>query len=120
MVITGTEFVMSNSIANLPVRVERKPLKCEAVRTKEPFVRGGQLFDQARNACGYSQEQAAGYMGVSPGLLSRQATNQDGQHLSFQRICEMPPAFRRELAIGMLEDVDGCEVETIVRVRRIG
>lgn len=109
---------MAANVSNLPARVERKPLKCEAIRTKESFVRGGELFERARNACGLSVDQAAGHMGVSAGLLSRQIDNADNQHLSFQRICEMPAAFRRELALGMLDDVNGEPLEYWVRIKR--
>jgi hypothetical protein len=108
---------MGHSMRERLDAVERRPLKCDTKRTSETFVRGGQLFESARERCGLSKEQAADHYGVSPSLLTRQTTNQDNQHLSFQRICEMPPAFRRELAIGMLTDVDGVEVETTVRVK---
>lgn len=99
-------------------RVERKPLKCDIRRTKESFVRGGELFTQARERCGYSHEQAADHYGVSSGLLSRQVANQDNQHLSFQRICEMPSEFKREIGLGLLRDCGGVEEETVVRIRR--
>lgn len=78
-------------------------------RTSEPFVRGGTLFESAREACGFSKEQTADHYGVSPSLMTRQTQNSDNQHLSFQRICEMPAAFRRELALRMLADVAGGE-----------
>lgn len=100
---------MAADSARLPVRVERKPLKYGEERTSETFVRGGSLFESAREACGLSKEQAADHYGVSPSLMTRQTQNTDNQHLSFQRICEMPPAFRRELALRMLADVAGGE-----------
>lgn len=98
-----------SSLARKLDAVEGKPVKCELRGTSETFVRGGKLFDSAREACGLSNEQAADHYGVSPSLLTRQKSNQDNQHLSFQRICEMPPAFRRELALRMLADVAGGE-----------
>ena len=98
--------------------VERKPLKCQLSSTSETFVRGGRLFEKAREVCGFSKEQAADHYGVSPSLLARQVTNQDNQHLSFQRICAMPPAFQVEIALGMLRAVGGIEEETVVRLRR--
>ena len=113
----GSELAMRTTVATLPERVERKPLKCEAVRTSETFVRGGKLFEKARERCGYSQAQAAGHYGVSASLLSRQTTNQDGQHLSWQRICEMPAAFKREIGLALLADVEGVEVETTIRIK---
>jgi len=110
---------MKSSLAERLDRVERKPLKCGPKRTSETFVRGGELFDSARQRCGFSMGEAADHYGVSPSLLQRQMTNQDNQHLSFQRICEMPPAFRTELALGLLEDVGvGVEVETVVRIKK--
>lgn len=93
----------------LPDRLERKPLKCDLDRTHKSFVRGGELFEHARESCGFSQEQAADHYGTTQSQLSRQITNQDNQHLSFNRICEMPPTFRRELALRMLADVAGGE-----------
>lgn len=109
---------MPESVRRLPERVERQPLKYGEGRTSETFVRGGKLFERARESCGFSKEQAAEHYGVSPSLMTRQTTNQDNQHLSFQRICEMPPAFRRELALQMLEDVQGEALETWVKVPR--
>ena len=100
---------MSESVRRLPQRGELQSVKCETRRTTETFIRGGTLFESARDACGLSKEQAADHYGVSPSLLTRQTTNTDNQHLSFQRICEMPPAFRRELALRMLADVAGGE-----------
>jgi hypothetical protein len=97
--------------------VERKPLKCDMRRTSETFVRGGRIFDKARERCGFSKEQAAEHYGVSHSLMTRQVANQDNQHLSFQRICDMPAAFRREIALGLLEDVGGVEVETTIRIK---
>lgn len=105
-----------NNTAQLET-VERKPLKCELRRASETFVRGGRIFEKARERCGFSKEQAADHYGVSASLLTRQVSNQDNQHLSFQRICDMPPAFRREIALGLLEDVGGVEVETTIRIR---
>lgn len=98
--------------------VERKPLKCALRGTSETFVRGGQIFETAREHCGLSKEQTAEHYGVSHSLMTRQASNQDNQHLSFQRICEMPPAFRREVALLMLAEIDGIELETTVRIKR--
>lgn len=95
--------------------VERQPLKCGLRRTTETFVRGGQLFEKARERCGYSKEEAASHYGVTPSLLTRQTTNQDNQHLSFQRICEMPAAFQRELALRMLAGL-GVRMRMVVEV----
>jgi hypothetical protein len=108
---------MSSNVAKLPDRVERKPLKCEPRRTSETFVRGGQVFEKARERCGFSKEQAADHYGVSPSLLTRQVANQDNQHLSFQRICEMPAPFKREIGKALLEDA-GLEVELWMKVRQ--
>ena len=108
-----------SSVAEKLDRVELKPLKCDMKRTSEVFVRGGDVFDQARNRCGFSMGETAEHYGVSPSLLQRQMTNQDNQHLSFQRICEMPAKFKTEIAIGLLEDVGaGVEVETTVRIKK--
>lgn len=109
---------MSHSIGDRLDRVERKPLKCEARRTSEVFVRGGQIFEEARECSQLTREQAADHYGVSASLLARQAANQDNQHLSFQRICEMPPKFQREVIRAWAERLDGVEVETTVRIRR--
>ena len=98
---------MSESVRRLPERVERKPLAYGEGRTHGTFVRGGALFEAARETCGFSRDTAAEHYGVSASVLSRHVTNQDNQHMSFQRICEMPPAFRRELALRMLADVAG-------------
>ena len=94
-------------------------MKCELRRTSETFVQGGKVFEQAVNRCGWSKDQAAGHYGVSASLMTRQMQNTDNQHLSFQRICEMPAAFRKEIAIGLLEAVDGVEVDTVVTIKRV-
>lgn len=113
------------SQANLPP-MELRPLKRPEPRTSDSFVRrgkayeqGGKVFEQAVNRCGWTKDQAAGHYGVSASLMTRQMQNTDNQHLSFQRICEMPEAFRREIAIGLLEDVRGVEVDTVVTIKRV-
>lgn len=97
------------SVAKLPGRGELKPLGCRLPDTQKSLVRGGELFEAARQGVGYSQEQAAAHMGVTSGTLSKQIDNTDNQHLSFNRICAMPAAFRRELALEMLADVSGAD-----------
>jgi hypothetical protein len=96
---------MRRSVPDSLANVEPKPLRYGESRAQKVFVRGGELFEAAKGHCGYSQEQAADLMGITGGTLSKQIDNTDNQHLSFQRICEMPPAFRRELAMRMLMDV---------------
>lgn len=109
---------MGASLAERLDRVERKPVKCKLPSTSEVFVRGGQIFEQARECSQLTREQAADEYGVSASLLARQVVNQDNQHLSFQRICEMPAPFQRELIRAWAERLDGVEVETTVRIRR--
>jgi hypothetical protein len=109
---------MSQSLAAKLDRVERKPLKCSLGRTSDVFVRGGEIFEQARECSGLTREQAASEYGVSASLLARQATNQDNQHLSFQRICEMPERFQHEVIRAWAERLGGVEVATTVTIRR--
>lgn len=112
---------MSRSVREALAGVELKPLKCGLGRTSDVFVRGGQIFEQARECCGLTREQAAAEYGVSASLLQRQATNQDNQHLSFQRICEMPLKFQTEVIRAWAERLAGVvEVETTVRIKRAG
>lgn len=109
---------MGSTVARAIPDVERKPLKCSLKRTSEVFVRGGEIFEEARECASLTREQAAEKYGVSASLLQRQVTNQDNQHLSFQRICEMPTKFQREIIRAWAERLDGVEVETTVRIRR--
>jgi hypothetical protein len=99
--------------------MELRALKCELRRASDSFVRGGKVFEQAVNRCGWSKDEASGHYGVSASLMTRQMQNADNQHLSFQRICEMPAQFRKEIAIGLLEDVDGVAVDTVVTIKRV-
>jgi len=92
--------------------VERKPLKYGASGTQPSFVRGGQVFDTAMTRTGWNRATAAGHYGTSESLLSRQVSNQDNQHLSFQRICEMPAAFLVELVFALIE------ARVLMRIRR--
>jgi hypothetical protein len=100
--------------------LELKTLKYGESRTSESFVRGGEVFEEARLACKWSKEQAAAHYGVSQSLLTRQVANQDNQHLSFQRICEMPAEFRREIGLRLLREVGAVEEEHVFRIRRAG
>lgn len=106
----------SKSVAERLDRVERKPLKCELRRTSEVFVRGGDIFEQARNAAQMTREQAADAYGVSASLLQRQVTNQDNQHLSFQRICEMPERFQVEVVKAWVQRLDGVQTRTVIEI----
>jgi hypothetical protein len=108
-------MAMSHSVAKRLDAVERKPLKYGEGRTSETFVRGGRIFEAAREASGFSKEQAADHYGVSPSLMTRQTQNVDNQHLSFQRICEMPPKFRRELIAAMSDDLARDDSGVVVR-----
>lgn len=110
---------MSNSMVDKLAAVALTPQKCELRGTSESFVRGGQLFDEARQACAWSHKEAAGHYGVSESLLSRQRDHTDNQHLSFQRICEMPAAFQREIGLRLLRGIGVLEEEYIFRVRKI-
>lgn len=109
---------MNGSLADKLDRVERKPLKCGAGRPTESFVRAGQLVDQAIAKAHLTKEQAADEYGVTPSLLARQLTNQDNQHLSFQRLWSMSDDFKREFLEVLAKDVQGVEVITEVRIRR--
>ena len=109
--------MLSISVADRLDRVERKPLKCDLKRTKEVFVRGGQIFEQARESAQLTREQAADVYGVSAGLLSRQVTNQDNQHLSFQRMCEMPEAFQREVMRAWAKRLEAVRVVTVIEIQ---
>lgn len=100
---------------NLPP-MELKPLKCERKRTSESFVRGGDIFEQARNAAQMTREQAADAYGVSASLLQRQVTNQDNQHLSFQRICEMPERFQREVLRAWAERLERVRTRVVIEI----
>lgn len=85
--------------------LERKPLKCGSVGTKDSFVRAGSVVERALDRAYPKQEAAASDYGVSPSLLSRQMRNQDDQHLSFQRLWSMPKPFKRELLAAMASDL---------------
>jgi hypothetical protein len=102
--------------------VERKPLKCAMRRTTDSFARAGQLVEQAINRAYPKAEAAADDYGTTHSLMSRQMTNQDNQHLSFQRLWSMPEPFKLELVTVLLQDLKASggpiDVETTVRIRR--
>lgn len=99
--------------------VERQPLKCGLRRASESFVRAGRLIDQAIRKVYDTRDGAAGDYGVTPSLMTRQITNQDNQHVSFQRLWSMPDDFKIELLKVLAEDLNGVEVTTTISIRRI-
>lgn len=113
---------MSRSIAERLDRVEGKPLKYGEVSTPDSFVRAGKLVEVAVQRAYPKQDAAAQDYGVSASLLSKQITNQDKQHLSFQRLWSMPLSFKLELVDLLMEDLraEGAPVvgETTWRIER--
>lgn len=103
--------------------MERKPLKYGTSRTSESFVRAGQLVEAAILKAQMTRDEAAGKYGVTASLMQRQITNQDNQHLSFQRLWSMPLAFKLELVAVLLDDLaaSGAPVkgETTYRIGRL-
>lgn len=101
---------MSKSVREQLDSVERKPLKHgqatePEARKKVPSDRceHGDLIALALEAAHITRGQAAGYMGISEGLLSRQIENVDNQHLSWQRLFKLPDSFWRELLFLTIE-----------------
>lgn len=102
---------MARSLSQLPERVERKPLKCSPERAeviqaarKKVSPEGGQVTSTALEKAGVHRGEAAHYLGISEGLLSRQIENTDNQHLSFQRMWDfLPPHVWMELVFLIVE-----------------
>lgn len=103
---------MADSVSKLIPDPPRKALKYGASGTHDSFVLGGQVFETAAQRLGWNRATTAGHYGVSESLLSRQSGNQDNQHLSFQRICEMPASFLVELIFALIE------ARVLMRVQR--
>lgn len=74
------------------------------------------MVDQARKRCGLEVKQMADVMGVSESFLLRGFKDQE--HISWQRLQLLPPAFHRQFITVQAEDVDGIDVVTEIRVRR--
>ncbi len=111
---------MSRSVRHRLDGIELKPLKhgeasaASARKTvsPDPDVRKnlspdrcehGDLIAKALEQAHITRGQAAGYMGISEGLLSRQIENIDNQHLSWQRLFKLPDVFWRELLFLTIE-----------------
>lgn len=95
---------MADTMRDQLDRVERKPLKCSLESSSEARKKvssdrceHGQLVARALESAHITRGQAAGYMGISEGLLSRQIENIDNQHLSWQRLFRLPDRFWRQL-----------------------
>lgn len=80
--------------------VELKPLKCDLSQgdsARKKVSCDGQVVADAIDRSGLTRGEAAGHMGISEGLLSRQIDNADNQHISWQRLNLLPDRFWREL-----------------------
>src|SRR3990167_5574627 len=93
------------SVADQLDAVEGKALKCELRRTTDSFVRAGKLVETAIGKAYAKRETAAEDYGTTPSLLTRQLTNQDNQHVSFQRLWSMPDDFKIELLKVLADDL---------------
>jgi hypothetical protein len=100
------------TVAKALDRVERRALKCAGPGTTETFVLAGRLVEKAIQRAYDTRESAAGDYGVTQSLMSRQITNQDNQHLSFQRMWSLSDEFWLELIVII------AEVRGIAAVRR--
>lgn len=119
----GSESFMSRMVQSTlgPMEVQdlKRDVRQPRVALQKVSSDGGKVVDRAISAAGLSRDTAAKEMGISPSLLTRQIQNTDNQHISFQRLWSMPDRFKVELIVAMAADVEGVEVETSVRIRRI-
>lgn len=86
-------------------------------------MRAGRLVETAVNRAYDTKERAAEDYGTTHSLLTRQMTNQDNQHLSFQRLWSMPEQFKLELVAVLMDDLKAqgapVESETTWRIKRV-
>lgn len=107
---------------SVPTDLNRIPLrnaKCVVPEGESPrrnMTPSGALVDTARRRCGLEVKQMADLMGVSESFLLRGFKDQE--HISWQRLQLLPPAFHRQFITVQAEDVDGIDVVTEIRVRR--
>lgn len=118
---------MKPSLAKQLGAVELRTLKCElasedGVRNEVSYV-PGHLVERALNRAGINRKQAAGHMGISESLLTRQMQNIDHQHLSWQRLFSLPDEFWTEMLLLIAEAKRIAAVEqtlTITILRKAG
>jgi hypothetical protein len=76
------------------------------------------LISQALSRANLSQKEAAITMGISESLLARQL--KDIEHLSWQRLFQLPDAFFLELLIVLAETRGIASVKTQIEFERTG